>query len=178
MKLSHAVWGHPRRSGHGGEVWWNLVHWRREWQTISAFLLWEPHEWTIWADHNSVPFHLIFLTELTKKGVFLKNVIYVNHLEVLFFWKLFTGGCTHNIRGPMYPSLSFPKWLKFLLNLVQCPNQEIDTVCLYSPMAFYHLRRFLSPYCNQNTELYHSHKDAPLCHLLKITCTSFLPLNI
>ena len=21
MKLSHAVWGHPRRMGHGGEVW-------------------------------------------------------------------------------------------------------------------------------------------------------------
>ena len=29
MKLSHAVWGHPRQAGHGGEVWWNVVHWRR-----------------------------------------------------------------------------------------------------------------------------------------------------
>ena len=28
MKLSHALWGHPRWTGHGGEV-----HWRREWQT-------------------------------------------------------------------------------------------------------------------------------------------------
>ena len=44
VKLSHAVWGHPRWSGHGGEVWQNVVHWRREWQTTSEFLPWEPHE--------------------------------------------------------------------------------------------------------------------------------------
>ena len=31
--------------------------------------------------------------------------------------------------------------------------------------------------CNQNTELYHSCKDAPLCYLFKITCAPFLPLN-
>ena len=24
--------------------WQNVVHWKREWQTTSAFLLWEPHE--------------------------------------------------------------------------------------------------------------------------------------
>ena len=30
--------------GHGGEFWQNLVHWRREWQTSSVFLPWEPHE--------------------------------------------------------------------------------------------------------------------------------------
>ena len=30
MKLSHAGWGHPRWTGHGGEVWQNVVHWRRE----------------------------------------------------------------------------------------------------------------------------------------------------
>ena len=30
--------------GHGGEFWQNVVHWRREWQTTSAFLPWEPHE--------------------------------------------------------------------------------------------------------------------------------------
>ena len=35
---------HPRQSGHGGEVWQNVVHWRREWQTTSVFLPWEPHE--------------------------------------------------------------------------------------------------------------------------------------
>ena len=28
MKLSHAMWGHPRWAGHGGEVWQSLVHWR------------------------------------------------------------------------------------------------------------------------------------------------------
>ena len=44
VKLSHAVWGHPRRTGHGGGVWQNVVHWRREWQTTSGFLPWEPHE--------------------------------------------------------------------------------------------------------------------------------------
>ena len=41
MKLSHALWGHPRRMGHGGVY---VVHWRREWQTTSIFLPWEPHE--------------------------------------------------------------------------------------------------------------------------------------
>ena len=25
MKLSHTVWGHPRRTGHGGKVWQNVV---------------------------------------------------------------------------------------------------------------------------------------------------------
>ena len=44
MKLRHAVCGHPRRKGHGGEVWQNVVHLRREWQMTSVFLPWEPHE--------------------------------------------------------------------------------------------------------------------------------------
>ena len=44
MKLSHAVWGHPRWVDPGGEVWQNVVHWRREWQTTSVLLPWEPHE--------------------------------------------------------------------------------------------------------------------------------------
>ena len=30
--------------GHGGEFWQNDVHCRREWQTTSVFLPWEPHE--------------------------------------------------------------------------------------------------------------------------------------
>ena len=38
MKLSHAVWGHPRWEGHGGEVWQKVVHWRRKWQNTSVFL--------------------------------------------------------------------------------------------------------------------------------------------
>ena len=29
MKLSHAMWGHPRWPGHIGEVWQNVVHWRK-----------------------------------------------------------------------------------------------------------------------------------------------------
>ena len=41
VKLSRAVWGHPRQSGHGGEVSQNVVHWRREWQNTSEFLPWQ-----------------------------------------------------------------------------------------------------------------------------------------
>ena len=44
MKLSHALWGHIRWVGHGGEVWQNVVHWRREWQTTSVFLPWKSHK--------------------------------------------------------------------------------------------------------------------------------------
>ena len=32
-------------TGHSiGEFWQKVVHWRREWQTTSVFLPWEPHE--------------------------------------------------------------------------------------------------------------------------------------
>ena len=30
--------------GHGREFWQNVVHRRRQWQTTSIFLPWEPHE--------------------------------------------------------------------------------------------------------------------------------------
>ena len=30
--------------GHGGVLWQNVILWRREWQTTSVFLPWEPHE--------------------------------------------------------------------------------------------------------------------------------------
>ena len=30
--------------GHGEEFWQNVVYWRREWQTTSEVLTWEPHE--------------------------------------------------------------------------------------------------------------------------------------
>ena len=40
MKLSHA-----HVATQDGRVrWQNVVHWRREWQTTSVFLPWEPHE--------------------------------------------------------------------------------------------------------------------------------------
>ena len=42
--MIHAMYGPPRQTGHGGEFWQNVVHWRREWQTTSVFLPWEPHE--------------------------------------------------------------------------------------------------------------------------------------
>ena len=38
MKLSDAMSGYPRRTGHGGEVLQNVVHWRREWPTSYACL--------------------------------------------------------------------------------------------------------------------------------------------
>ena len=34
--------GQPKTAGHGGEIWQNVVHWRREWQTTSVFLPWDP----------------------------------------------------------------------------------------------------------------------------------------
>ena len=42
MKLSHARRATQDGGGHGGDVWQNVVHWRREWQTTSVFLPWEP----------------------------------------------------------------------------------------------------------------------------------------
>ena len=36
--ISHAMQGHPRRMGNGGEFQQNVVHWRTEWQTTSVFL--------------------------------------------------------------------------------------------------------------------------------------------
>ena len=41
--MSHAVRGHPRRTGRGGQLGQNMVPWRREWQPTSGFLPWEPH---------------------------------------------------------------------------------------------------------------------------------------
>ena len=40
----HYMYGQPRRTGHGGEFWQNVVHWRREWQITSVFLPWEHQE--------------------------------------------------------------------------------------------------------------------------------------
>ena len=42
MKLSHAVWGYPRWMGHAGEVWQNVVHWRRERQPLQYPCLEKP----------------------------------------------------------------------------------------------------------------------------------------
>ena len=42
--MNHAMQGHSRWMGHSGEFWENMVHWRMEWQAISIFLPWEPHE--------------------------------------------------------------------------------------------------------------------------------------
>ena len=61
MKLSHAVWGHPRQTGHGGEVWQNVVRWRRECQTTSVFLPWEPHkQYEQYEESNTVIRLIIF----------------------------------------------------------------------------------------------------------------------
>ena len=36
--------GPPKTDRLCGEFWKNVVHWRKEWQTTSVFLPWEPHE--------------------------------------------------------------------------------------------------------------------------------------
>ena len=47
MKLSHALWGHPRWSGHGVEVWQNVVHGRKGMANhFSILALRTP--WTVW----------------------------------------------------------------------------------------------------------------------------------
>ena len=43
-KVMSLLFNIPKTGGHGGEVWQNVVHCRREWQTTSLFLPWEPHE--------------------------------------------------------------------------------------------------------------------------------------
>ena len=53
MKPSYDVWGHPRRTGHG-EVWQNVLHWRREWQTTSVFLPWDAMNSMKW-QNNGIP---------------------------------------------------------------------------------------------------------------------------
>ena len=40
--MSHAMEGHPRWTGYGGQFWQKVIHWRRQWQTISVFLPWSP----------------------------------------------------------------------------------------------------------------------------------------
>ena len=42
--MSHGVQGHPRQTGHNGEFWQNMFHWRRKWQTNPAFLPQESYE--------------------------------------------------------------------------------------------------------------------------------------
>ena len=42
--MSHVMQSQPRRTGHGGPFWQNVVHWRRKLQTTSAFLPWYSHE--------------------------------------------------------------------------------------------------------------------------------------
>ena len=39
-----AIQGHARWTGHGVELWQNMVHWKKEWQSTPVFLLQEPHK--------------------------------------------------------------------------------------------------------------------------------------
>ena len=41
--MSHACRA-TQWTGHGKEFWQKVVRWRKEWQTTSIFLPWEPHE--------------------------------------------------------------------------------------------------------------------------------------
>ena len=42
--MSHVTYGHPTWTGHRGEFWQNVTHWRREWETTPVYLPLEPHE--------------------------------------------------------------------------------------------------------------------------------------
>ena len=48
LSNSMKLWAMPckatERMDDGEELWQNMVHWRREWQTTSVFLPWEVHE--------------------------------------------------------------------------------------------------------------------------------------
>ena len=48
MKLSHAVWGHTRRSGHGGEVWQNVVQNVEKGMANHFSILALRTPWTVW----------------------------------------------------------------------------------------------------------------------------------
>ena len=37
--MNHAMQGHPRRTGHSGMLWLNVIHWGSEWQTTPELLL-------------------------------------------------------------------------------------------------------------------------------------------
>ena len=47
MKLSHAMWGHPRWTGHGGEVSQSVVYQRMGWQKTSVFFPSFRTPWTV-----------------------------------------------------------------------------------------------------------------------------------
>ena len=57
------------------ELWQNVVHWRREWQTTSVFLPWEPHE------QYEKCLHL----EVTKSA---EEIITINKTKLLDWTKL------------------------------------------------------------------------------------------
>ena len=48
MKLSHAMWGHPRRVGNGGEVWQNVSTGEGNGKLLQYSCLENP--WTVWKD--------------------------------------------------------------------------------------------------------------------------------
>ena len=42
--MSNAMQATQDGGSYGGEFWQNMIHWIREWQATSVFLLEEPHE--------------------------------------------------------------------------------------------------------------------------------------
>ena len=87
---------HPRRAGHAGEFWQSVVHWRREWQTTSVFLPWEPHE----QDEKA-----------TRQDTVNLPVSYSFHVgSTRLWWQLFSrwvvSGCDPVHTSPSCPSFS------------------------------------------------------------------------
>ena len=56
-----------------------------------------------------------------KRGIS-KNCDSVSHLEVLFFWKFFTGGCTHNIERSYVPITQFLQVVKVFVKFSTVPQ--------------------------------------------------------
>ena len=121
------MWGHPRQTGHGGEVWQKVVHWRREWQTTLAFLPREPMNsmksqkdrnvqlfvtsWTVGAYH--APLSMGFSRQEYWSGLPLPNcykiALAASSLLSQLESKIFAGQISHclwiSILFPPYPNV-------------------------------------------------------------------------
>ena len=71
--------------GHDGEFWQNVVHWRREWQTTSVLLTWEPHEQYEKAKrYNKLGKFVLFRTTILQ---FLRSEVWSGLAGIYYFWK-------------------------------------------------------------------------------------------
>ena len=120
--------GHSRWTGHGGEFWQNMVHWRREWQTTSVFMPWETHEQSVqslshvrlfatpWTAAHQVSLSINNSQSLLKL-MSIESVMLSNHLilccplllppSIFPRIRVFSNESVLHIRWPKYWSFSF-----------------------------------------------------------------------